>query len=534
MSGWWQETLHTPEQQANTLKSKIDAWTLSKEELDKLTKELNTPEMMRAIQSAISEKSAETLLHSIQQKDPLSENDRGIVRLLSMLYPEKTLTTQLISTNKPSGKISALLLKWGETLNLEEIKKLKPEGLQEFFKTLNKWDITKIVGTVDAMEWNEDLKKNLKNIISAVLTTLVQNGMSIESPLDIKLLKENGSEEIKKYIAWSESGEGILKNYVWATKLIIKTNTTWEIEIKPLMDMNTRRLSEWFDIAKLNTIDTKKSVEQIKKELPPWLDTAKMEDMVRNLLDSKSSALRGLGEFFKIFGALFGLNFDKKITPEVQGESFGKKQKYELMKDMLNPKDKRYDIDGFFRNGIFIGQDDQKVQRYLKDIAKLQLFSDGIPEQDKEKWVFVYNEKLTLAIKEYQKNLKLEPTGILDKKWITIALTRYDANGEILSTPEASIASKSETQNTAQHPQSELMKKLKGKEYGQIKNDRTLVKEIQWALWLKQDGAYGTKTKEAIKKLQGEIGMDKKEIDGLIGKKTIESFFKKFGDKKID
>jgi hypothetical protein len=56
----------------------------------------------------------------------------------ALLEPEQAFKGRLESTNTPSSKISLLMVKGGDALKMEELKKLPPEKLAELFQSLNK------------------------------------------------------------------------------------------------------------------------------------------------------------------------------------------------------------------------------------------------------------------------------------------------------------------------------------------------------------------------------------------------------------
>ena len=70
------------------------------------------------------------------------------MRLLAILYPEQALTTRLEQTNKPSGKVSAVLNGGGGAMNFEQLKTLSLEKIQELFRSINKGDLMAIARTI--------------------------------------------------------------------------------------------------------------------------------------------------------------------------------------------------------------------------------------------------------------------------------------------------------------------------------------------------------------------------------------------------
>lgn len=531
------ETPNSHEDIARSLDTKLRLADLpdSSNDIDALSKHLDKPEKILAIK-AITGASIEAAIQKIRAKEwPLSPSDQKILGLYERLFAmEASLNKQLAITNKPSGKISAVLNGNGGALNFEQLKNLPPEKIQELFRSVNKGDLIAMARSIPEKkpEWVDQLTFDLlKSIVSATLATMIQNGVTIENQGDIDFLEKNGNDQIKLAIKKAKEWTWILKDYTWNPKVIIKSNGS-DVSLDPLVDAS-EKLIKGIDISKINTVDLKVGAEQLKKQLPVWTDKAKMEEMVRGLLDSKNGALRGLGELMKIFWALLGLNFDKKAAPGEKTLELDKKWKRDFLESMSKKND-RYDIATIFDAQWNLAKDHPKLQSYLEDVAKLQIAKD-IPTKNTDDQ-YVYDEKLTKAIKDYQISvwIKENPSGKLDAKWIWEILLRLDTDGKVKSDIPA-VAPSAIAPETPKHRLTGLYEWLKNKQtFDGIRSDSVSRELIQKELGVTGEWSYWPKTKAAVVDFQiKELGMQKIRrgapdfADGLFWPDTVRKLWEK-------
>ena len=511
MSGWWSSETLSPEQEAEALKIKLNSNEFKKEDIDKISALLDKPEALQALKKMVDPSFSAEILTRLNKKSVLSEWDQAIMRLLAILYPEQALTTRLEQTNKPSGKVSAVLNGGGGAMNFEQLKTLSLEKIQELFRSINKGDLMAIARTIpDAKPASMDQASfdMMKWLVSATLLTMLENGMSIESQQDIDFLEKNGTDETRKTIEE-------FKSTFWPNafennkKFIIKGNTTQSVS-----GTDQWVLLKGIDISKINTVDLKTGAEQLKKQLPAWTDKVKMEEMIRNLLDSKSGALRGLWELMKIFGALLGLNLDKKPAPNEKVPELDKKRRYALMTNMRDGKN-GYTLDEIFDEKWTIkisDKKDTKLQLYLSDIAKLKI-AEWVPAKDTEGG-YEMSTKLTDAINTYQKSLSLAPTWKIDKLWLPLIMAKFDVDGELLKAPNTAP----EASPKEKHPLGERIVALEWKKYGDIK---TILK-------------WDPIPRNQIIELQKDLGFtptnaDKsRRLDGDIWPGTVKAFLERY------
>lgn len=506
----------SPEALAKSLDIKLKAAEIADSDIDAISNSLDTPEKIQAIKFIVWV-SIELAVQKIKAKEwIISPSEQKILTLYERLFPlEAGLNKQLIATNKPSGKISAVLNGNGGAMNFEQLKKLTPEKIQELFRSVNKGDLIAIAKAIpDAKpEWiDQNTYDLLKSIVSATVINMVQNGMTIENMGDIEFLEKNGNDKIKQSIKKEKEWEWILKDYTWNPKVIIKSNGS-EISLDSVINASGK-LAKGIDISKINTVDLKAGAEQLKKQLPEWTDKAKMEEMIHNLLDSKNGALRGLWELMKIFGALLGLNFEKKVASGEKLVELDKKARYILMTNMRDGKN-GYILDEIYDDKWALkisDKKDSKLQLYLADIAKLKI-AEWVPAKDADR-KYEISTKLTDAINAYQKSLSITPTWRIDKIWLPLIMAKFDANGDLLGQPDPTpeIATKLE------HPLGKRILELEGKDFATIK---TLLKSSPIP-------------RNQIIELQKELGFTpnnpdkRRSLDGVMGPGTVKEFLLKY------
>ena len=401
---------------------------------------LLTPQERGQLVNALNEKSTQERLSTtfpegtvatILNKPSLSENDRKIVNeLLAKLYPEKSLQIQTEKTNQPSIEVTKLLNEFSknplDTAKISEFIKQSTEKIKELFKNLNKWDIVKL-GSIfnDGRNIPEPLKleleKILKPLLSVFIDTMLSNGFSIENTTDIAFLKQNGSEAVKTFIADQENTGKPLEEYKNWSQLIFKVkNGTYSLEPA----IKDKKLPDWLDITRLNTINIWSSEAEVRKSLGEKNVTK--ESLWKVIKDmEKYPELRSITYLLQMIGKLFGFKFDDTTkspeNPVLKGKEW--KQKFNWM---LSETWGKYSLASLFNGeGNLIDKESKNSQEFLSDLEALWFVS-------KKDGKLIFDESVAKDIKKKYTDLWWNKDKANIPECLAYINSQYDEKGERL------------------------------------------------------------------------------------------------------
>lgn len=518
------------ELQANQIKEKLKAWDIKKEDVDKITAILDKTEVVDAIKKVVDSTFATETLNRLNQKSVLTEWDKAIIRLLALLYPELTIKNRLEQTDNPSGKITAILNGGGNALNFEEFKKLKPEQIKEIFRSISKGDLLAIARGIPEKKpdtLDQATFDTLKATVSITVSSMLQNGMSIENEEDITFIERFWTPETKMALDAFRKSSGE-KPFDGGKKYVMK----WSI-IESLTTPDGK-ITKGIDISKINTIDLKASAEEIKKQMPQGFDKAKFWEAISSLLKSDTKIFKWIGEFLKVLLTLLGIDLAEKNDASTE-KPLEAKQKRELLMKMGKANDS-YDVSTFFDSkwGVVVDRKDSKFQLYLADVDKL-IWPNALKKWEDGK-TLVYDDTVTEKIKAYQNALKMpNPTGKLDIASVTVMLTRLDADGKlIVEAPQAQPAPAAEplreaTEAPKKHEYADLFDSMKWKSTKELLSDKALIEQIRAKIW----------DKTAVTQFQKELWLKyldpnpAKRPDGKLGEETVKAFFARYPEGNI-
>ncbi len=494
---------------------------------------LLTPQERGQLVNALNEKSTQERLSTtfpegtvatILNKPSLSENDRKIVNeLLAKLYPEKSLQIQTEKTNKPSTEMKKLLDGLTQTpqdiTKLTEFSQQSPEKIKELFKNLNKWDLVQL-GSIfnDGRNIPEPLKleleKILKPLLSLFIDTMLSNGFSIENTTNIAFLKQNGSEAVKTFIADQENTGKPLEEYKNWSQLIFKVkNGTYSLEPA----IKDKKLPDWLDITRLNTINIWSSEAEVRKSLGEKNVTK--ESLWKVIKDmEKYPELRSLNYFLQLIGKMFGMKFDD-TTKSPENPVLKEKEWKQKFNWMLSETWGKYSLASLFNGeGNLIDKESKNSQEFLSDLEALWFvskkdgkltFDDSVKENIKAKYKALWWTEGKASIPDCLKYIN----------------SQYDEKGERLKMEdkraEAPIAP---AVAPAEKPKYKYAEFFAGLEWKNLKDIRTALK-TSWS---------SAPSKADIESIQQEFWFSKNSndkatrLDGDLWPATIREYFKKY------